>query len=187
MDISITKSSNLLIIREIFPDDFSRIDGIYVIKKNQIQEKANIYTEMPKRFTSVESWPVFSNLRCWECDRLPTSYPKFIPINPEKDPNGNDTCDVYGHFDEWNCASRYIMHEMPKEQQWDLAEFLCLFESKFSGKRREKIMPSPPKTMMEMYCGSRGVSPLKYKEKIEQINNDFDLGLFKMSHFTKLD
>jgi hypothetical protein len=124
------------------------------------------YTEMPKKFTGVDSWLKFSNLKCHWCDQLPSSYPKFIPMNLERDKDGEDICDICGHFDEWNCAVAWVEKFFPKDQQWDALKGICLIESKFSGKRREKIMPSPVKTLMKAYSGKDGLTPKQYSDLI---------------------
>ena len=121
MDPQPVKKSNILILKGIYPKEFAPVDTIYEkipIVVNHTDTNI-VYTEMLKKFTSVGSWPEFSNLKCWECDQMPTGSPKFIPMNPERDSDGNDICDTYGHFDEWNCAVRYIIKEYPKDQQWD--------------------------------------------------------------------
>lgn len=186
MEISLVKCANLLVLRNIYPEDFTHENDERDIKIKQV-EPLDAYDEIPGRFTSVEKWPSFSNLKCWECDQLPVSYPRFVPINPEKDENGNDICDVLGNFCEWNCAVRYTTKEIPKEQQWDTLRMICVFESKFSGIYKEKIMPSPPKTLMRAYCGRHGLTPREYKEKIELINDNYGLSSYKMIHFTNKD
>src|SRR5271170_3231805 len=101
------KKTNLLILRGVYIKDFSPIDFIYdKNSKRELKiESDTVYTEIPKKFISVATWPQFSNLKCWNCDQLPDSYPCFIPINLELDNKSNDICDVYGHFDNWNCAT----------------------------------------------------------------------------------
>jgi hypothetical protein len=183
------KGSNLLVLKGVYPGNFAPVDYIYEKNKTfepKAIEPSVVYTEMPKKFTSVENWPKYSNLKCWECDRIPSSYPKFIPTNLEKDKDGHEICDPYGHFDEWNCAIRFITKEMPKDQQWDLLQSVCLFESKFSGKRREKIMPSPPKYLMKAYCGQRGITLKQYNDKISQLNNDYDLTCWRLDQFKEV-
>lgn len=175
--------SNILILKGVYPKDFAPIDTIYE-KLPPVQPEANVvYTEMPRKFTSTRTWPEFSNLKCWECDQMPTGSPKFIPVNPERDADGNDICDVYGHFDEWNCAVRYIEREFSREQQWDALKLLTLFESKFSGRRREKIMPAPSKTAMKAYCGPSGITTKQYREKIASLNTDYDLSEYKLENY----
>src|SRR5271154_6208029 len=138
MSISATIRSNLLILRGVFPKDFTTTIND-VIMQSRVEPQV-VYTDMPKKFVHMADWPTFSNLKCWECDQIPTDAPIFIPTNLEKNESGEDMCDPYGHFNSWNCAIRFIMREFPKEQQWDALEAVCLFESKFSGKRKEKIM-----------------------------------------------
>lgn len=185
------KKTNILILRGVYPKDFAPVDNIYEktnpdVDRSKI-EPAIVYTDMPKKFTSVATWPRFSNLKCCECDQLPTSYPKFIPQNPEKDNAGEDICDVFGHFCEWNCAVRFAQKEFPKEQQPDILQYICLFESKFSGKRKEKIMPCPRKTEMKAYCGNNGITPKQWREKLDAINNDYSLTNYKLEHFREVD
>jgi hypothetical protein len=187
MDLAPIKRTNLLILRGVYPKDFAPVDGIYDKSAVEIEKKviepAMVYTEIPKKFTSVESWPQFSNLKCWSCDQLPTSYPKFIPTYPEKDKDGNDICTPYGHFHEWNCATRFIEKEFPREQQWDALELVDLFESKFSGKRRRKIPSAPSKTLMNAYCGKDGITPKQYNKMIEQLNSDYDISSYLLEDF----
>jgi len=176
--------SNLLILRGVYPQDFNHRAEKPHHSSSRL-EILPVYTEIPTRFVSTGDWLRFSNLKCWSCDSLPVSYPKFIPINLEKNRDGEDVCDVHGHFCEWNCAVRYVITEFPKEQQWDALQAICLFESKFSGKRREKIVPAPSKTCMKQYCGNGGISQKQYKDKIVQLNQDYDLSLYKLCHFTE--
>lgn len=192
MELLPAKRTNLLILRGVYPKDFAPIDSIYEKSSStdvtQVKlEPIVVYTEIPKRFISVESWPNFSNLKCWECDQLPASYPKFIPVNPERDKDGNDVCETHGHFCEWNCAVRFVAKEFPKEQQWDTLQSICLFESKFSGKRREKIIAAPSKTCMKQYCGNSGITPKQYREKMAMLNSQYDLSNYKLQHFRDLD
>ena len=179
-----SKRTNLLIIKNLHPDDF--LSKRIIEKKETPQQIAEVYTEVPKRFTSVETWPQFSNLKCWVCSRLPDSYPKFIPIYPERsERNNTDSCDPYGNFDTWNCAVRYIERELPESQRPDLMRLTCLFESKFTGRRREKIMPAPTPALMKDYCGNNGISQLEYQQMIDRLNQDYDLSSYKMDHFRR--
>ena len=124
------KKTSLLILRGVYAKDFSPIDSIYDknSKREFKVEPDTVYTEMPKKFTDVESWPQFSNLKCWNCDQLPDSYPRFIPMNLESGIAGSDICDVYGHFDKWNCAVNHVIKEFPKDQQWDALRAISIIE-----------------------------------------------------------
>lgn len=168
MDPLPVKKSNLLILRGVYPKDFVKRKPTVTLT-----QPVQVYSKMPAIFTSTKDWPQFSNLKCWSCDQLPVSYPKFIPLNPSYGPNYGHICDVFGHFCEWNCAVRYAVREFPREQHWDILESICLFESKFSGKKKEKIMEAPSKTCMKQYCGDDGITAQEYREKIMALNEDY--------------
>lgn len=167
--------SKTLTLKGVFPKDFTKPPIYTPAHSSHAVEKQVIYTETPKKFLSVEQWPQFSNLRCWECGLVLTSYPRFIPKNPDRDANGSDICDVEGVFNTWNCVVGYVYKNYPQEQRWDILEAILIFEAKFSGKRKVKIMPNPPKTLMKDYCGESGITPKQYMEKIENLNQDYDL------------
>jgi hypothetical protein len=175
---NMNKKSNIIILKGIYPKDFNQnLTIIGKITHDQIS-----YTDIPKRFISKETWPEYTNLKCWGCDEIPQSYPKFIPVNPVIKDN-MDTCDVLGNFCEWNCAVRYVTKEFSKEQLWDTLQYVCLFESKFSNSKKEKILPSPPKTILKEYCGSSGITRKQFKERIQTINSNYELTTYKLEHF----
>jgi hypothetical protein len=134
-----SKRTNLLILTGVF--DFSES----TVQANTTSKQ---YSQIPKRFTSVATWPKNTNLLCWSCGNSFSDYPKFVAMNPEIK-NGDDICDVKGNFCRWPCASNYIDKEMPKSQKKDLHRFLTIFESKFSKRRKEIIPCSPPKAMLK--------------------------------------
>jgi hypothetical protein len=174
------QKTNLLVIAGISPSDFAPVDSIYTsIVPKVATDATTIHTELPNRFISAETWPKFSTLKCWYCDQVPAGYPKFIPINISV-VDGAYTCDPHGHFNEWNCAIRYVLKEFPEEHRTDTLEAICIFEQMFSGRRKAKILPSPSKTQMIAYCGPRGITPKEYGEKIDNLNRENDLSAFKL-------
>lgn len=186
MDIQF-KGSNLLILRGVFPNDFTLTNSIFDAPRVQyLPEQPESYNDLPRQFTSVENWPKFSTLKCWECDQIPMSYPKFIPINPSKDAENRDICDVFGHFCEWNCAVSFVMKELPPDQRWDTLRYLCLFESKFTGRRREKIPPCPPKFLMKAYCGSSGITPKEWRDRLQSLNNEYYVSVYKIDQLREI-
>lgn len=173
------KRTNLLILQGIYPEDFD--------KNNNKEKDSNksVYTNIPKCFIDVESWPKESNLRCWECDQLNDSYPKFIPCNIETiycNGKTKQICETYGHFDTWNCAISYILKEFPQNKKWDTLQLLYIFESKFSNNRKKKIPKAPPKTIMKQYCGDKGITIQEYKERIKQLNEENINMVYKLDH-----
>lgn len=182
------KKTNLLILRGVYPKDFaSNVIHDNILTASKLVDTIIVptaYTEIPKKFVTVDAWPQFSNLKCWECDQLPTTFPKFIPMNPEKDKDGNDICDVHGHFCEWNCAVRYVTKEFPKDQQWDALQAICLFESKFSGIRRVKIVAAISKTCMKQYCGNSGMTSKQFREVNTKLDSDYSISNHKLINYS---
>lgn len=180
------KKTNLLILKGVFPGDFFNFDTIYLAQKTPGEPKnehATIYTKIPKVFVNVDNWPKVSNLKCWNCDQILQSYPRFLPVNPERDKEGNEICDTVGNFCEWNCVVRYAMEKYSGERLWDILKLTNIIAAKFTGRRREKILPSPEKTIMKQYCGDEGITPKQYKEKIDQLNLEYDLIHFRLDQF----
>lgn len=187
---NITRKVNLLILRGVYLKDLDTPEDTPSIqcganKQHTGADAPAEYTEIPKRFTCVKNWPISSNLKCWSCDLLPPSYPKFIPLNPEKGEDNRDECDTYGNFCEWNCAVEYVRKEFPPDQHWDILEDICLFESKFSGQRKEKIVPAPPKIRMAMYCGKHGLTPKEWREELHRLNNEYSVARFRIDLITR--
>lgn len=175
--ISNSKKSDFLILKGVKLTDFTNKS----ISSTKPIEKTAVYTDIPTKFTKVDNWPKFSNLKCWECDRLVSGYPKFVPMNIRREFDSTlgeyvDVCDVLGNFDEWSCAVRYIYTELPKNQQPDAIQALLIFESKFTGESKKiTIQPSPSKTIMQQYCGNSGITTEEYQKKIIDTANDYKI------------
>ncbi len=169
--VYILKKNNIIIIYGITISDILSSNK----RDNHIIAGGISYDDIPKRFTSTKEWPKKTNLKCWYCDNIPESYPKFIPSNPEKDIHGNDTCDVVGNFCEWNCAVHYILTEYPYNNRSDAMQLLLLFESKFTGLHRVRIPSSPNKTLMKSFCGSNGMSKTEWYAKLKKIDTTYSL------------
>lgn len=177
---NIAKPPNLLIFRGLHTRDF--VVTLFEDQPRTERTSEISYSEIPKKFTSVESWPKSTNLLCWECDLLPESYPKFVPMNPEII-DGVRLCDVHGNFCEWNCVIAYIQKKFPTCQHKDLKESACIFESLFTGKRRLVIMESPAKTKMKAYCGKSGITPKQWREEQQTINTEYSVVPFCIDNY----
>jgi hypothetical protein len=197
MELPIVKA-NIVVIRGVFLDDVRRhktnARGGFRCNSTALQafggadtidtENIFAYSKIPTRFEGAATWPTFTNLKCWECDQLPAAYPAFLPVNPEKK-DGHYECDVVGNFCCWNCAARYAGRELTKDKLWDSLKCICIFEAEFTGSRaREKIMPAPPKTLMRPYCGNRGITAAEWRERVNQLNADYNMVSLKLTHST---
>lgn len=180
MDNKQSKKPELLLLKGVYLKNL--IETVSDMPKDHLIDD-QIYSDIPKRFLSIEQWPSNTNLKCWSCDQIPLSYPKFIPMNPINNSDGQLTCDVIGNFCEWNCAVRYILKELPQENQWDNLHLLTLVESKFSGAVKEKIPPSPTKTIMKCYCGNKGLTNKQWRDTLNTLINNHCLSEYKISHF----
>jgi hypothetical protein len=169
---------SIVIFKGLF---LKHLDEKSVIKP-AIVKFSSVYDSIPARFTSPETWPKSTNLKCWNCDLQFSSYPRFIAMNPEYGPNKVEIYEVYGNFCEWNCAVRYIKEKMPPQQQNDLHRLVCIVSQKFTGRHVQKIMPSPDKTRMQPYCGDHGLSPAQFRDEIAQLNSDYNLVNYKLEH-----
>lgn len=128
------------------------------------------YSEIPKRFTGVANWPQKTNLLCWCCSCKFDTYPKFIPLDPEK-VKGEDECAVKGNFCMWECAALYVTERYANPTRGDLLYLICLFESKFTGYRREKMPLAPEKTEMKEYCGDGGLTEAEWQARAQTISD----------------
>lgn len=183
------KKSNILILRGVYIEDFTNIDDLFDNRFSEqagkiAQQAPTIFIKLPKKFTGLSSWPKSSNLKCWNCDQFFSDVPKFIPFNPEKGKNNENTSEPHGNFCTFNCADVYIDEKFPGSQNWDLHTSLRLLYEIFTGRRIEKIIPAPSKTLMKQYCGEdEGITYKQYRDKIASLNSDYELSSYKLDHF----
>lgn len=161
---------NIVIFKGVFLKD---LDDRPIARAQIVQPTISVYDKIPRKFTSPEVWPKGTNLKCWNCDQTFSGYPRFIPINPEYGPGRTEVYEVLGNFCEWNCAITYIAEKIPLNQQCDLARFVCVVSSKFTGRQCEKIQPAPDKVRMQQYCGDHGITPSQFRDEITQLNIDY--------------
>lgn len=157
--------SNILVLKGVYLRDFEVVENI----PEPIVEPPMNYDEIPVKFYSIEKWPKSTNLLCWICDEIPSSYPKFLPKNPEKNQEYGDICDVEGNFCSWNCATTYMEQNYPKEQHWDYYELITLFASKWTGKKYRYIA-ADPKTRMRQYCGKSGITRKEWVAQFKTVD-----------------
>jgi hypothetical protein len=155
------KKSAILIIKGLTFEELNAVEQIIIKEENKFK-----YNTIPKEFKSVEEWPKYTNLLCWHCDRTVIGYPKFIPKNPTII-NKNDTCEIIGNFDRWECAVAYAYKEFSKEVYFDTLMNIKIFATKFHPNIKT-ILPAPSKTLMKQYCGDSGITAEQYEEMIEK-------------------
>jgi hypothetical protein len=170
---------NLLTLKGLHNEDFSAPITSYEAPPAPVDVAA--YNEIPPKFTSVAEWcKVRTNLLCWECSLTPAGYPKFIPENPHND--SEDSCTPKGNFCEWTCVVTYVYKNYPRDKVSDILETVAFYESKFSGKYRQRLPTGLDRVKMKAYCGAGGITPAEFREKNAAIYRDNELNTFKMEH-----
>ncbi len=156
------KKTAILIIRGISLNEIMTID-IKTIKQTNDYN----YSLIPRKFTSVEEWPVFSNILCWNCSLTISNYPKFIPKNPSLI-KGKLVCETIGQFCHWSCAMSYAKIKYDREKFWDVEQMILSFANLFTDFKYTKIPFAPEYTLMKAYCGNNGLSASEYQELLNK-------------------
>ncbi len=157
-----------MIMKGVTFKDLMDSDILSSFYKHNTSLARTVKCDIPKQFCGVSSWPTHTDLKCWFCDRVPTSYPKFLPRNP-KQVDGEPWCEPIGNFCEWSCVVSHVYDKYRDEHTHDLIALICIFENVFSGCRKTHIPRSPEKTEMIAYCGSAGITEKEYDEKITRL------------------
>lgn len=168
---------HLLVIRGLRPGDFDAARAAHSVPTAPLPAATLAppvqYSKPPTRFTGVASWPRTTDLKCWTCDQLSSSYPCFIPMH-YTEADGQPTCDAYGNFDKWPCVIRFINREYPAADCWDMHKAIVKIESLFTGlPPRKKIPEAPPKWLMEQYCGTGGLTLQQWRDLNQQQDADY--------------
>jgi hypothetical protein len=98
---------------------------------------------------------------------------------------GNIVYDVYGNFCTFNCAQKYINEKFKGDPaKNDKDRFLRAICKIFTGKKIDHIVPAPDKTRMQQYCGDRGWTYNHYRDKLYEINSEYELTMYRLDQFT---
>lgn len=106
-----------------------------------------MYNKIHDVFTTCETWPKKTNLKCWHCDFTFESTPVFIPSYIS-----NSQWGVLGNFCSFNCAMAYIK-DYHRDNNSYTKNLLELYY-KFHGTRIYFIKESPSRHIMEKYGGN---------------------------------
>lgn len=159
-----------------------------------VQTVAQVFSDIPHRFVAneqgVTAWCALrTQLRCHTCSLEIISWPKFIPTQPTTEViNGHhtDTWKPFGLFCSYPCLARYIYHEVPAAARYDYIQSTCIVEMLFSRGCKRMILPEGlPKTMMQLYAGSTGLTPAEFREKNEAIWNGQNITMYKTENISK--
>jgi hypothetical protein len=162
-----------------------RIEGIFIkdiLGKSTSRYSAPahvcVYDSIPKKFSSLSTWPRHSNLHCWSCGRKFSSRPCFIPLNPEIIAHMT-IYDVLGNFCRWNCVVRHVRKIYPAEYAWDIECSIRKLYKLYHDVDVEQVVPSPDPYVMNFYCGDDGISSEDYDVLIDKHQKDYSLVDFR--------
>lgn len=142
-----------------------------------VQKDHNYYSEPPREFVSLDTWPKSTNIPCWNCDIQFAGRPWPIVDYFFCDRDGNRRIRTKGCFHSANCAMAYINNEYTNDQERDdkIRGLLYIYK-KFTGKNINIIKPAYSKTEMKKYKGPNGWTVDEYIRKNEELNIDNPFG-----------
>jgi len=140
------------------------------------------YQANPSIFTTMETWIKSTKCHCWACAGEFLGEPIFIPSYIKKKEDGKIEMGTYGNFCSFNCAQKWINEKHKYDGTHDdKTRYLKILYEKFTGKKIQKIIESPDKTIMKQYCGDSGIEFAEYRKIIMSLNYDYDLAGYKLS------
>ncbi len=112
------------------------------------------YDKIPKVFTSLEDWPIRTNLRCFEYNITFDDRPKFIPTYIRVTDDGSYEIGVCGNFCTFNAVALHINKTVHNtEERWRTQDMLKFVYNLFTGKTVSHIEPGPSKYRLSAYGG----------------------------------
>jgi hypothetical protein len=153
-------------------DDTFDIPYEYEYNKIVRMNKTTSISKIPGVFTDIEHWPKSTDLKCWTCGLRFNSTPVFIPtyiktidITPE---SRKTEIVVFGNMCSFNCAELWIETSCNQERKYGFMNNLLVLFYIYTGKRVDKIKPSPNKTDMISYGGN--LTKEEFREEIKKLD-----------------
>lgn len=171
-------NSEILILKDILIYDLETIENIqkeendvYDYSNDEIDNNPNI-NNIPKKFTSLKTWPRTTEIRCWYCSCNFDTIPIFIPSSINQITNDEEEYNicVHGCFCSFNCAKSYIIYKYEKlEEQLEKEKMLCYLFNIFNNIRVSFIIQSVNKYKLVFYGGNMCIN--KFKKENEKRTN----------------
>jgi len=115
-----------------------------------------IYEQLPKVFTTIENWPLKTNLRCWNCTlsfkRTPIFAPSYICYL-----SGSLKMGVHGVMCSFPCLARWLVnnHQQITNDLWEaLKNAHYLYQIMYGATLITSIELAPPFTELKPFGGS---------------------------------
>jgi hypothetical protein len=138
---------------------------------------------IPQTFTSPKLWIKSTGLKCWNCDRFFKNPPLFI-VEDVANIDSVRTITTIGNFCTDNCAISYINANYKGTERDDKTKYQIMLARERTGKNITIIKPAPPKTIMKAYCGSNGITPEEYEQRLNELSTDFSLTTYKIDQLS---
>lgn len=126
------------------------------------------YDRIPKMFTTLEEWPLKTNIKCWDSGLTFDGPPRFIGTHLIETETGDIHMETLGNFMTFNNAAAWIDVMMKGSRQSEARDMLMRAYYHMTGERVNYIAPAPPRTKMEEYGGDWSVE--KYLEELRKLD-----------------
>jgi hypothetical protein len=120
------------------------------------------YDKIPHKFTSLDTWPLSTNLKCWECDDQVRGRPYAIATYIAKGggfPNVESLygdIDTDGNFCDECCAYTYIGHgKKYAKNKGEYVRMTRILACRIGGLNEVIFFEAPSKTCMKEYGGNK--------------------------------
>jgi hypothetical protein len=132
------------------------------------------YDVLPSKFVNIDEWPEKTNLKCWACDCHFHTRPLAVPtsMDPSDDPDlPFKSMDVEGNYCSINCAA-YDIEARHSRDKWERHDMLKMMYHVMTGDTVQDIVPSPHKSVMEQYGGSKTMDA--YQKNLIMLNVEYE-------------
>ena len=120
---------DVLFLQGVFLETLDDSGGATSVAVPQEIKSEITYDKLPMIFKGLDTWPVSTNLRCWNCYRSFDSRPVFIPGDLQR----NGHMSVGGCYCTFACATRYINLHYDGGELWDVHHSLLQLYKIFTG------------------------------------------------------
>jgi hypothetical protein len=131
---------------------------------------------IPTVFSCMESWPIETNLLCYNCGLKFTGPPKAFPISRRETMAGIIEFNVRGNMCSFPCVRSWIdLHCRDSADRNESLRNLSLFYFMFTGRHKSDIPAAPERTLLKCYGGP--LTEDAYKQKInlfDKVDRDSD-------------
>jgi hypothetical protein len=127
-------------------------------EENMVLEDNAVSYEIPKKYIP-EVHPQRTRLLCWHCSLQFSGTPKFYVTGL---PN-----EIAGNFCSWSCSISYVRMTFNAEDSWNIIQWTTLLKAKIENTELKAIQAAPSPTIMQMYCGSAGISIQAYQKLLQ--------------------